>query len=110
MGSGMYPTAWRSIEVYVTEGSVTDKVVVRHLGLERAASIVVVADACTSDSPLLMDRRVLLSTSVLARESGARPSTPRNGNATRVLLLEHVLCYLKLRLKMRLDCVLHPWL
>jgi hypothetical protein len=58
-------TVWRSIEVYVTEGSVSDKGVVRLLGLELAASIVVVADACTSASPLLMDRRVLLATSVL---------------------------------------------
>ena len=65
-------TVLRSIEVYVTEGSFNDKGVLQHLGLERAASVIVMADACSSESVLLMDRSVLLATSCWAEPGGRR--------------------------------------
>ena len=64
---------WRSIEVYVTEGCVSDQQIPQVLGFDNAASIVLLADACASDNPLLMDRRVLLATSVLEREDELTP-------------------------------------
>ena len=64
---------WRSIEVYVTEGCVSDVQTAQALGFDHAANIVLLADACASDNPLLMDRRVLLATSVLEREDELTP-------------------------------------
>ena len=64
---------WRSIEVYVTEGCVSDWQIPQVLGFDNTASIVLLADACASDNPLLMDRRVLLATSVLEREDELTP-------------------------------------
>ena len=64
---------WRSIEVYVTEGCVSDVQTAQTLGFDHAANIVLLADACASDNPLLMDRRVLLATSVLEREDELTP-------------------------------------
>jgi len=72
---------WRGQEVFVTEGSVSDNTVAGHLGLQKAAAIVVVADVCTSDNPLLMDRRVLLATSVLERAASAMSSAGVNPEA-----------------------------
>lgn len=64
---------WRSIEVYVTEGCVSDMQTAQALGFDQASNIVLLADACASDNPLLMDRRVLLATSVLEREDELTP-------------------------------------
>ena len=64
---------WRSIDVFVTEGCVSDHEVAQALAFDRAHSIVLLADACSSDNPLLMDRRVLLATSVLEREDELTP-------------------------------------
>jgi len=64
---------WRSIEVYVTEGCVSDVQTAQALAFDNAANIVLLADACASDNPLLMDRRVLLATSVLEREDELTP-------------------------------------
>ena len=64
---------WRSIEVYVTEGCVSDVQTAQTLGFDHAANIVLLADACASENPLLMDRRVLLATSVLEREDELTP-------------------------------------
>jgi len=64
---------WRSIEVYVTEGCVSDVQTAQALGFDHASNIVLLADACASDNPLLMDRRVLLATSVLEREDELTP-------------------------------------
>ena len=58
---------WRTIDVYVTEGSVSDENIVRHLNLKGAHTIIVLAEGCTSHNPLLMDRAVLMTTSVLER-------------------------------------------
>ena len=64
---------WRSIEVYVTEGCVSDVQTAQTLGFDHAANILLLADACASENPLLMDRRVLLATSVLEREDELTP-------------------------------------
>jgi len=64
---------WRSIDVFVTQGCVSDHEAAQALGFDRAHSIVLLADACSSDNPLLMDRRVLLATSVLEREDELTP-------------------------------------
>lgn len=82
-------TIWRTIEAYVTQGSVADIGVAQKLGIARAAAIVMVADACTSNNPLLMDRRVLLGTSVLERSAGELEEDPMSPEVLmRKLVLE----------------------
>ena len=66
---------WRSIEVYVTEGCVSDVQTAQALGFDHAANIVLLADACASDNPLLMDCLLYTSPSPRDKRQSRMPSS-----------------------------------
>ena len=83
---------WRSIDVYVSEGfkvNVDKGSESNILGFDVAHCIVLLADVCNSDNELLMDRKVLLATSVLERACEGYPNMAPHELLPKVILEFH---------------------
>ena len=83
---------WRSIDVYVSEGfnvNVDKGSESNILGFDVAHCIVLLADVCSSDNELLMDRKVLLATSVLERACEGYPNMAPHELLPKVILEFH---------------------
>ena len=83
---------WRSIDVYISEGfkvNVDKGSESNILGFDVAHCIVLLADVCNSDNELLMDRKVLLATSVLERACEGYPNMAPHELLPKVILEFH---------------------